>query len=85
MRTISIVKIDALVYVLTLNLVLGSGDWDHSPISGDGHAHLSVSAVVLEAVLQHTLVLLQQVVPALVGGRRGAVVARGDRRGGGVV
>lgn len=46
---------------------------------------LSVSAVVLEAVLQHALVLLHQVVPALVGGRRGAVVAGGDRRGGGGV
>ncbi len=70
---------------VVLELQPNKGDSDYSPASGATHAHLSVSAVVLEAVLQHTLVLLHQVVPAVVRGRRGALVPGGDRGGGGSV
>lgn len=48
-------------------------------LSVSGPAHLGVSAVVLQTVLQHPLILLHQVVPALVGGWRCTFVARGDR------
>lgn len=48
------------------------------PAPEDGHTHLGVRAIVLEAVLQQALVLLHHVVPALLRGRRGALVAGGD-------